>query len=43
MKDVIFELEEQLRFAESEDERFAAQLKKAITILKEHEEEVAND
>jgi|GraSoiStandDraft_45_1057281.scaffolds.fasta_scaffold174471_3 hypothetical protein len=36
MEDVIAELEEQLKYAEYENEDYAEQLRKAIKVLKEH-------
>ena len=36
---VILELEEQLRYAQGEDEEYAAQLREAIDKLKKEEEE----
>ena len=39
MELVILELEEQLRYAENEDPKYAEQLKEAIQKLKESEEE----
>lgn len=44
MEQVIEELEEQLKYAEHENEEYADQLRKAIEILKEHlEEEETNE
>ena len=41
MKDIICELEEQLRYADESDEEYATQLRVAIKVLKRHEEENA--
>lgn len=39
MEQVIDELEEQLKYAEYDNEEYAEQLRKAINILKEHKED----
>lgn len=39
LEQVIEELEEQLRYAELENEEYAEELKKAIKILKEYKED----
>ena len=38
MQDVIRELEEQLRFADGQDDKYAEQLRSAIQVLKEYDE-----